>query len=71
MQSCMQKNEKKHEKWDCGSQVSLGVFCLLLGLKFEIKQNRCKIHSIKNVVCCRKDKAAGTQFLPCPVICEL
>ncbi len=24
MQSCMQKNEKKHEKWDCGSQVSLG-----------------------------------------------
>ncbi len=23
MQSCMQKNEKKHEKWDCGSQVSL------------------------------------------------
>ena len=25
MQSCMQKNEKKHEKCDCGSQVSLGV----------------------------------------------
>ncbi len=21
MQSCMQKNEKKHEKWDCGSQA--------------------------------------------------
>ncbi len=27
MQSCMQKNEKKHEKWDYGSQVSLGEKC--------------------------------------------
>ena len=24
----MQKNEKKHEKWDCGSQVSLGEWTL-------------------------------------------
>ncbi len=28
-----------------------------------------KIHSLKNVVCYRKDKAAGRQFLPSP--CEL
>ncbi len=32
------------------------------------KQNRGKIHSPKNVVCYRKDKAAGTQFLSSP--CE-
>ncbi len=30
------------------------------------KQNRGKIHSLKNVVCYRKDKASGTQFLPSP-----
>ncbi len=36
--------------------------------KPDIKQNRGKIHSLKNVVCYRKDKAAGTQFLPSP--CE-
>ncbi len=37
--------------------------------KPNIKQNRGKIHSLKNVVCYRKDKAAGTQFLPSP--CDL
>ncbi len=33
-------------------------------LTLFIKQNRGKIHSLKNAVCYRKDKAAGTQFLP-------
>ncbi len=32
----------------------------------NIKQNRGKIYSLKNVVFYRKDKAAGTQFLPSP-----
>ncbi len=59
----------------------MNVFCVcfacywVLGDNFNttfrpnIKQNRGKIHSLKNVVCYRKDKAAGTQFLPSP--CEL
>ncbi len=28
------------------------------------KQNRSKEHSLKNIVCNRKDNPAGTQFLP-------
>ncbi len=39
---------------------------LILNLAPSSKQNRVKIHSFKNVVCYRKDKAAGTQFLPSP-----
>ncbi len=40
-------------------------------MKLETKggfviQNRGKIHSLKNAVCYRKDKADGTQFLPSP-----
>ncbi len=27
-----------------------------------------KIHSLKNVVCHRKDKSVGTQFLPSPCV---
>ncbi len=41
---------------------------LITNLKPSGKQTRGKIHSLKNVVCYRKDKAAGTQFLPSP--CE-
>ncbi len=29
MQSCLQKNETKHEKWACGSQVSLGEYFIM------------------------------------------
>ncbi len=45
----------------------VNVFCLT-NLRPSSKQNRGQIHSLKNVVCYRKDKAAGTQFLPSP--CE-
>ncbi len=39
---------------------------LISNLRPSNKQNRGKIHSLKNVVSYRKDKAAGTQFLPSP-----
>ena len=32
------------------------------------KENKGEIHSVKNVVCYRKDKADGTQFLPPPCV---
>ena len=35
MQSCLQKNEKKHEKWDCGSQGSLGDSICSLSMIIE------------------------------------
>ncbi len=37
-----------------------------LHVRLSSKQNRGKIHSFKNFVCYRKDKAAGTQCLPSP-----
>ncbi len=41
---------------------------LITNLRPSSKQNRGKIHSLKNVVCYRKDKAAGRQLLPSPCV---
>ena len=43
------------------TECNLPLFCLIFGLKVVLM-----LGSLENAVCDRKDKAAGTQFLPSP-----
>ncbi len=55
-------------KWMYFASVLLDIWQKMAHTPWDIlKQNRGKIHSLKNVVCYRKDKAVGTQFLPSPL----